>query len=203
MLSRWRKHPVHSTPTISEIYHVRENINTNDRKCNGTTREPRGVSFLTGTVYFPVYAQSEAVPHTAQSTLPIVLFAPRNLFLERPTVMSALSYATHGCRCRVALKYFPEFPSESGTQMNLHSGIVAPSASHKKTNCILHTIIRIPTIGQCVQSVLIHHDSTVIIIARRGNWESQRALWKIGRHVRGIVLSDSPFYLRSFLPFTF
>lgn len=41
--------------------------------------------------------------------------------------------------------YFPEFPSESGTQMNLRSDIVAPSAGRKKASSILqHTIIRIP-----------------------------------------------------------
>lgn len=66
--------------------------------------------------------------------------------------------------------YFPEFPSESGTQMNLRSDIVAPSAGRKKASSILqHTIIRIPTTRQCVQSVLIRRNCAAIIIACRGN----------------------------------
>lgn len=177
---------------VSEIYHVRENANTNDKKWNGTMREPRGVSFLRGTVYFPAYAQRYVI----QRGVHLLLFRspPCNLLLKRPVVMSvrnvALSYATHGCRCRVARKIFSGI---SGRKRNADELALWYRRSRKKASSILHTIIRIPTAGQCVQSVLIHRDSAAIISPRQGNRESQRAFWKIRRHVHGIVLSDSPF----------
>jgi len=53
---------------ISEIYHIRGNANTNDRKCDGTMREPRGISFLTGIVYFPLHAQRSGTSYSAEYT---------------------------------------------------------------------------------------------------------------------------------------
>jgi hypothetical protein len=59
---------------------MRENATIDKR--DGITHEPRGIS---GTVHFPVYGK--AALHT-RCRVHFLLFRSRNLFLERPAVMS-------------------------------------------------------------------------------------------------------------------
>jgi len=106
---------LYASGNISKFYRVRENATID--KQDGITREPRGIS---GTVHFPVHGK--AAFHT-RCRVHFLLFRSRNLFLERPAVMSLVMRLF--CMQREAAttvlraKCFPEFPEIASATRSL------------------------------------------------------------------------------------
>lgn len=109
---------------------------------------------LAGTVHFPTHVRRSGTSY-GRGFIRFLLFcsSPRNLFLERPAVMSVrnttLLYAPpRGCHCRVAREIF----SGISERENARARIRAPIPHGKAVSYIIHAIIRIPTSTWCVSS---------------------------------------------------
>jgi len=174
------------TDNNSEIYHVYEK----QSRTTGNVMAPRTIHVASrsppaGTVYFPVKR------YFIRRGVHFLLFCSpsRNLFLERPVVMSvrnaALLYATRGCHCRVERAIFSGISQQKRARENSRSG----HTGRERASYIIYAIIRIPTAKQRdgVQSFSF----TVITLRLLSYVEtgSQRTLWKIGWYIRDIVCS--------------